>query len=471
MRLQGSIDTWRESVRNVIVENGIPSIAVAVARDGEVVWEEGFGWANRADRVQATAHTMYSLASISKPITATGLMILVERGLIDLDAPVNAYLGQAKLQARVGNADEATVRRVANHTSGLPVHCQFFYEDEPYRRPPMDETIRRYGTLVTAPGERYQYSNLGYGVLDDIIARVSGQSYVDFMRTEVFIPLGLTHTSVHIDPGLAAYEAVRYASDGTAIPFYDFDHPGASAVFSSAHDLVRFGMFHLKNHLPDQKRILRDETIDGMHKPTSEPDGNVGYGIGWRSDVSEGGLRTLSHNGGMGGVSTTLTLVPDENTAVAVLCNASSGAPHEIKDTILAAVFPGKAEKPETREESEQNQPVAFGPELVGEWKGEVHTYRDAIPLVLEVKPSGDVHARLGDALWTLVNDVRYEDGYLGGVMAGDIHTDDANRRPYHLHLEVKHRGNVLNGSLSARSKPSKRMGNCLTHWVALGKG
>ena len=72
--------------------------------------------------------------------------------------------------ARVGNAGDATVRRVANHTSGLPLHYQFFYADEPYRRPAMDETIRRYGNLVTAPGERYQYSNLGYGVIDYVIA-------------------------------------------------------------------------------------------------------------------------------------------------------------------------------------------------------------------------------------------------------------------------------------------------------------
>ena len=149
--------------------------------------------------VAATEHTMYSLASISKPVTATGLMVLVERKQIDLDRPVNDYLGAARVRGRAGDAALATVRRVANHSSGLPLHYQFFYADEPFRPPSMDETIRRYGNLVTIPGERYEYSNLGYGILDYVISRVSGRPYAEFMREEVFGKLGLTHTSVHVD--------------------------------------------------------------------------------------------------------------------------------------------------------------------------------------------------------------------------------------------------------------------------------
>ena len=150
-----------------LTEQALPSLAAAVARDGEILWEEGFGWADRENRVPASEHTMYSLASISKPITTTGLMVLREQGKLELDRPINEYLGEAKLNGRDHhNAAEATVRRVANHTSGLPLHYHFFPEDEPYRRPPMEETIRRYGSVVTAPGEKFQYCNLGYGILD-----------------------------------------------------------------------------------------------------------------------------------------------------------------------------------------------------------------------------------------------------------------------------------------------------------------
>jgi CubicO group peptidase (beta-lactamase class C family) len=130
-------DGVREYIHTRMVEDAVPSIAVAVAQDGEILWEEAFGWADREGLVAATPHTMYSLAPISKPITATGLMVLRERGLLELDRSVNDHLGDAKLTARVGSAEDATVRRVANHTSGLPLHCHFFYEDEPYTRPPI----------------------------------------------------------------------------------------------------------------------------------------------------------------------------------------------------------------------------------------------------------------------------------------------------------------------------------------------
>src|SRR5689334_12896661 len=119
-------DSVRAFIHERLVEDVLPSIAVAVAHQGQIVWEEGFGWADREKRILASSHTMYSLASISKPITATGLMILRERGVLDLDRPIDDYLGEAKVVARVGDAEMATVRRVANHTSGLPLHYHFF---------------------------------------------------------------------------------------------------------------------------------------------------------------------------------------------------------------------------------------------------------------------------------------------------------------------------------------------------------
>ncbi len=443
-------DAFRLRIRQRLVETGAPSIAVALARDGKIVWEEGFGWADRERRVAATEHTMYSLASISKPITSTGLMLLVQRGKLDLDKPVNDYLGEAKVRGRAGDAAGATVRRVANHTSGLPLHYQFFYVDEPYRRPSMDETILRYANLVTRPGERYQYSNLGFGILDYLISRISGMRYPDFMRQEVFGPLGMTRAEVAEKPG--EFHAVRYAPDGLPIPFYDFDHPGGSAVFASAHDLVRFGMFHLKAHLPDQKAILGDDTIDEMHRPSST---KPGYGIGWAV-----GDDVISHTGGMGGVATSLRLVPAKKLALVVLCNAGISLPHQIADEILGDSRP--APPPE--------KTVPFHPSeaLRGTWTGAVSTYKSELPLTLEIRESGDVHARLGRRLETLLNNPVFRDGVLTGTMMGDLGTEDANRRRHVVQLSLTLRGEVLNGAATAISVPGNRAGNALTSWAEL---
>ena len=105
----------RSRIEQLVEEDKVPSMAVAVAREGEILWERGFGLADREGGCPATEHTSYALASISKSLTATALMVLVQRQLIDLDAPVNDYLEEIKVRARVGDAGKATVRRVASH--------------------------------------------------------------------------------------------------------------------------------------------------------------------------------------------------------------------------------------------------------------------------------------------------------------------------------------------------------------------
>jgi CubicO group peptidase (beta-lactamase class C family) len=487
--------TVRAHIEQLVAEGQVPSMAVAVARGGEIVWEEGFGLADRERDIPATEHTPYPLASISKPLTATGLMILVERGLVNLDSPVNDYLGEAKLQARVGDAAEATVRRVASHTSGLPLHSQHFYDDEPHRPPPMGETIHRYGNLVTAPGERYQYSNLGYGLLGHVMSRVSGKNYADFMREEVFVPLGMEHTSVHVGPGLEEGQAVKYTPDGLVVPPCDTDSPGASAIYSSAHDLVRFAMLHLKNHLPDQRAIITESAIDEMQRPSPETgpmrewerEGS-GYGIGWFIGIADDRLRVVQHSGWTVGVSTVLALVPEENLAVAVLSNTQSPWPDAILIEIVCALLSGQPEEflpPADRAADEP--PFAPPPELVGSWRGPVHTYEGEVALVLEIGESGSIYATLGeqprtlpfDRLRTQLQSVSYQDSlpqflnagggpFLRGWMRGELETADVNRgRPYKLWLELKLRENVLNGSLITFSQREIYTGP-LTHWVEL---
>jgi CubicO group peptidase (beta-lactamase class C family) len=481
-----SFEATAHEIRRQLNDEALPSFAIAIARDGEILWEEGFGWADREARIPATAHTMYSLASISKPVTATALMVLVERGLIDLDRPINAYLGDAKLTARIGDAAGATVRLVANHTSGLPLHYHFFYADESEQRPPMDETIRRYGNLVWAPGERSQYSNLGYGVLDYAISRVSRKSYVDFLREDVFLPLGMTRAAVGIPSHLAPYAAQRYGSDGVPYPFYDFDHPGGSAVYCSAHDLVRFGMFHLGQTPSDARAILSAESLAEMQRPTADLEGERGYGVGWGSSHRPNGPDTVSHGGGMGGVSTTLLLVPSERIAVAVLCNARALGVSLLAARALGELVPdaGRRLEEELREAMQtltatpEPQPTTELPDdLLGEWKGEVHTYVRDVPLVLRFRESGDVHARLDAAPWSLVNSATVKDGHLAGMFLGTLDTPDARQRPHNLHLDLTVRGDALNGALIAISPfapeggaPGKRVGNALAHWTELAR-
>ncbi|MGD9402174.1 MAG: serine hydrolase domain-containing protein, partial [bacterium] len=245
------------------VEDGIvPSIAVAVAEDGEIIWEEAFGWSDLENRVQATPHTMYRLGSITKTITATGLMLLVEEGRVDLDRPAVEYLPEdVRPRTYVGEPEDVTVRHLVNHRSGMPAYAESFYEDDPEGPRSLGETVRRYGIVVYPPGWSFIYCNLGYQMLGSIIAEVSGVSYAEFIEERVFAPLGMTESLVYGGQALSRPYAVNYTQALERIPLYVDVYPGADGNCASAHDLVRFAMFHLEDHLPGQEAILTDESI------------------------------------------------------------------------------------------------------------------------------------------------------------------------------------------------------------------
>jgi len=430
----------RRHIEGLIERGGVPSIAVAVARDGEILWEEGFGLADRRRRKKADEHTIYSLASISKPFTATAIMVLRERGQLELDQPISELLPPPGVRAGAGDAREATVERVASHTAGLPLHWQFYYEDRAARPPASATTREHYAVTITEPGERYQYSNLGFGLLDQVVAHVSGQTYAEFMQAEVFGPLDLRHTFVGRPPRGAGTVAVRHDAGGRPIPDYGFDHDGASALYSSAHDLVRFGMAHLGQLGPEQTEILPQSARMLMVMPVAPAEG---YGLGLGS-IRGGAVARVGHSGGMPGVGTKLRMFPEHGVTVVVLGNAGLGQEFgQVVDLIEAAVgIPWRADSICT---------LPRGHRLVGSWVGDLQTIEGARPLTVEVRSSGEVLATLGKGPAKTVRGARFADGVLTGWFVGDASAELADGRPTWLMLELRLRGDVLQGGVSAR--------------------
>lgn len=464
----------RSRIKDLIKSMNLPSISVAVAKDDEIIWEESFGWANRGKKIKTTPHTMYSLASISKPFTATGLMILAERGLIDLDEPASTYLGEAKIRAFEGDVRDVTVKRILFHTAGLPTHWNFFFQGESHKRPNMAQTINQFGIVISPPGENFEYSNLGYGILEYIIEQVSQKSYAEFMKSEVFEPLGLNRTAVFTEQVEENFIAQRYLENKDACPFYDFDHRGASAVYASAHDLVRFGMFHLKNHLPDQKQILSDETINAMQTEVDPKLPENHYKIGW--DVSERyGYMVVSHGGGMPGVRTILLLLPSENTAVVVLCNGVNIDLSRIYNPILAAMFHTYKEnwksgnQNRNSDESDSMPPLA---QLEGVWSGNIVTYNESFPVEVHitnqnVKMILKRTSNAEDQIWEPIGPPKYERGFFAANFSGELPIEEALRSRHSIFIKVKLRENNLSGVAGAISF---REYYCLPAYIELKK-
>ncbi|MCI0748230.1 MAG: serine hydrolase [Verrucomicrobia subdivision 3 bacterium] len=458
----------RNLIQTQMVAKSIPAFSVAVVRRGEILWEEGFGWADRENRISATEHTPYYLASVSKTFTATAVMILQERKQLDLDRPVNSYLGLDGMRSPRWDVKGATVRRVMTHTAGLTTFRRNYYPEQGERGISLGEAIRRYGIAFWPPGERFDYSNLGYAILGEMVARASSRSYEDFLRTEIFLPLGMTRASLG-GAGLEKHVAKRYSSDHGLRPRIESATPGASAIYCSAHDLANFGMFHLKAHPPSHKAILSDASIDAMQISTVST-GDGLYGLGWDFH----GYRSVLAQGGTDDASTWLRLVPSEGIAVVGLANTGTSLPSKVINEVLFKLLPAFREESAKRgKELQSEKPLSGLPssELAGKWTGAIATHRGNVPLLFSFTQSGDVHAKLGAQLTTLLNEAHYAKRRLTGKMAGDLGIpDETGPASYDLEFELFLRDGVLNGAVTTDSHASPLPGPALPFWVELKK-
>ncbi len=468
----------RAMILEVLQKSGVPSISIAAAEDGRIVWEESFGYADKEKKIKATPDSLYAMASISKAFTGTGLMVLAEKKLVDLDKPVNDYLGEAKLTAHVGSADQATLRRMLYLEAGMPMHWNIFYATGPARPPFQDESIRRYGIIVNEPGREYVYSNCAYGVLDRVISHVSGKGYAEFMKERVFKPLQMNRTSVHITPDLAAYAVQNYDAAGRPLPPLAYDHDGASAVYASVHDLIRFGLFHLKNRVSGQEPILGPASLDLLHRPSSlnAPSdvsliGESRMAMGW-GIIGLAGHRLVIASGSAPGTQTRLALLPEKNMAVAVLCNANPSdqyAPWKIEWETFAAMVPGFPEIPAIPEE----KPTAFVPPagLLGEWQGMVQTFQGDRPIRLSAKSGGEIAIELDGQpggpipINTPLGPLGFRNGWLTGLFFGTIPTEDTKRSRHVVFLRLQLKGDTLCGTVSA---VAANQSFALPYWTSL---
>lgn len=441
------------SVRDEIakqIENGAaPSVAVAVVREDKVIWAEGFGYANVEKKTPATADSIYLLASVSKPITATGLMLLKDQGLIDLDKPANDYLPSEKIRAYIGNANDITIRRLANHTGGLPTHYSFFYDN--IAPPSMDETIRRWAFAATRPGSEYNYSNLAFGILNYITEVVSETPWSEFMVKDVYDSIGMTRTADFVRPEQAAEATVQYTRDpaGRFVPVapYEFDHPGASAIWSSANDLARFLRMHLNDGEVDGVRLLSESAAREMRAIGGE--GAVSrMGVAW--GVSEiYGKTSFAHTGGMPGVGTIVRGFPEDRAAYVVLVNADpSPLTNNIATLITKALYPDA----EPSAPSERNNAPEETVDFAGKWAGRIAHYAGDIPIEIVIENEKDAKIRFGSGPGQRrsLESVQVRGDRFSGAITAFIPTQESFHGVPRLAFNLRRDGDRLTGTVFA---------------------
>lgn len=380
------LESVREFIESAIAEGDrSPGVAVMVSRNGETIWAEGFGVADLETQRPVTPDTIFLLASVSKPITATGIMMLVDRRAVELDAAATTYLPKAKLRAYLGSAEDMTVRRLLSHTAGMPTHYSFFYGGS--KPPPRDRTIEMFGFAAYEPGTRYNYSNLGFGVLDYITEVVAAAPWASFMEENLYGPLGMKGTSDHVRPERRHDRAQPYTVDVAgrfvAVRPYNFDHPGASAIWSSAHDLTRFLQMHINDGKLDGVRILSETSVSAMRTRASD----LGdYGLGWAVGETNGHA-VMNHSGGMPGVSTIISAWPDDGVTLVALtnCDSTRGIVGTVNSMVEKALVTGENRRVQLPRPNDERPPEGF---YEGTWRGRIAHFDGDIPIELEIGES-----------------------------------------------------------------------------------
>lgn len=324
----------------------IAGAVVAVVKDGAVLFEKGYGYADvQAKRRVSATDTLFRAASVSKLFTATAVMQLVEQGKLGLDRDVNEYLD---FRIPPAFAEPIMLRHLLTHTAGFEWRMKDFFVRETAGIPPMSQFIPAHlPARVFPPGHVPAYSNLGVSLAGYIVERASGQPFEQYMEDHILQPLEMKHSTFRqpLPPHLAPLMSKGYRVAGGEAPPAEVigGYQPAASLVTSADDMTRFMLAHLGNGRWGSTQILRPETAALMHarQPTHAAGLNA-MALGFYEESSNG-RRIIGHSGDTMYFHSDLHLIPSANLGFFVSYNsAGSGGPMRgiLWEKFLARYFP-----------------------------------------------------------------------------------------------------------------------------------
>lgn len=335
-RYQAAVDSGRAALSRLRDAEEIPGLSVAVIVDGRVVWSEGMGYADLENRVPATPLTRFRIGSISKPVTAEAVGLLVEQGKLDLDLPVQTYVPDYPRQRW-----PITTRQVGGHLAGIRHYGPptEMLSSRHYADVRSALSIFENDSLRSEPGTRYLYSTYGFNLVSAVVEGASGEPFLDYMTSRVFDPLGMRSiVAEHVD-SLLTWRA-RFYERGedrrvTNAPYVDQSNKWAGGGFvSNSEDIARFGWAHVAGGILEPETIALLTTSQRVRG--GEP---TGYGIGWSSGIDGAGRRWFGHTGSSVGGRAVLLVYPEQRVVVAALANLGQAPMSNALAVRLAAPF------------------------------------------------------------------------------------------------------------------------------------
>jgi CubicO group peptidase (beta-lactamase class C family) len=354
---------------------------VLVAKDGKTLLDQGYGFADLEWQIPNSPTTKFRLGSLTKQFTAASILLLAERGKLNIDDPVSKYMPDAPAAW-----SKVTIYNVLTHTSGIPSFTGFpDYASTEWKDTTPTELVARFRDkpLDFEPGTKFFYSNSGYVLLGYLIEKISGQTYADFVQQNIFTPLGMSDTGVDSNAAILPKRAQGYAPSPKGVVhagYISMTIPlSAGALYSTTGDLLKWEQALFGG------KVLKPESLVKMTTPFKN---DYGFGVSIRTANSH---KVITHNGGIEGFNTSLNFYPDEKLTVIVLGNLTTGTPDQI------ANYLGKAALGETVLFNSERKAISVSPELLAQYTG---TYQMApgVNMVIDIK-DGHLTGKLGNQM------------------------------------------------------------------------
>jgi CubicO group peptidase (beta-lactamase class C family) len=405
------IAQYRQEIPQLMEQQNIPGLAIAVVDDQRILWAEGFGYTDSDRRVPITPETLFSIQSTSKVFTAVGVLRAVQAGVLDLDTPITTYLPDFTVHSIFEEQPERkiTLRHLLSHTAGFtheaPVGNNLDADAVSF-----DAHINSISnTWLRFPvGSGYAYSNLGIDLAGYILQKVSGQSFADYQRDQLFQPLAMDSST--FDMAVIRANSNRAIGHAAVAPVMPLEVPmiPAGGMYTNVNDLARFIQFQLNRGVVDGHSVLSPELLDEMLTVQFPVRGQrEGYALGVaRTGWYKGRNADLfSHGGGGFGFLSDLWWLPELKVGIAVLTNSSD---HSLQGNLALQIMDDLVHQPGTYNDRlvalPRKSPVTEGD---GHWRPPASLAADIAARALPPDPAG-WQSYLGDyqpILWRNVLD------------------------------------------------------------------
>lgn len=310
----------------------VPGVSLAIINDGKVAWYNSYGYADLETGRKMTDDNYYRVESISKSVTAWGVMRLVEQGLLDPDRPVRSYFKNWVIPDSDYSVEKVTIRLLLANCAGFPLGTIGARYSPFEEMPSLEERLSVEAILKQEPGLSFIYSNTGFNILELLVEEVTGRDFSEYMSNEVLIPLGMYNSTFRWSENFNPSIPTGYDLKGNPIPVYIYPERASGGLFASVIDIAAFVAAGMNNLSDTGSKVLNIKSINEIYTPTADMHGYLGlafdhYGSGHFIEYLSNG-NIAAANGGQGtGWMTHFHSVPATGDGIVILTNSQRSWP------------------------------------------------------------------------------------------------------------------------------------------------